>query len=241
MSMNTIHLHGALGEEFGDTHKLAVSTCQEAMKALCVLYDGFEERVIAGEFKVIRRNPKNDANVSLDEMTLTLGMNNCELHVIPVPVGSKKGGVGKVILGIALVGAAIITGGGALALGGAVAGFVGGTASFTFAVGLAFLGGAMILGGMAQMMMPSPEGPNPNDSEDENASFLFNGVVNVQEQGHPVPLPYGLTRVGSVVASSGLAVEQIGVYQGGSGSDNTGSNYGGGRYPNYPGSLNQIN
>jgi predicted phage tail protein len=46
-------------------------------------------------------------------------------------------------------------------------------------------------------------------SIDNRPSFVFNGPVNVQEQGGPMPLVYGRFRTGSVVGSAGLAVEQL--------------------------------
>ena len=45
---------------------------------------------------------------------------------------------------------------------------------------------------------------------DRNASFLYNGVVNVIEQGAPVPLVFGEHIVGSVVISAAIVSEQLG-------------------------------
>jgi predicted phage tail protein len=224
--MNSVFLHGDLAEKFGSEHELHVSTPREAMKALCVIKPGFKDHVKAGEYKIIRKPKKNpDAGLVLDDLTINIGMSDTDLHVIPMPAGSKSGGAGKIILGIALVGAAIITGGGAAALGGAISGFAAGTSAFTFSVGLGLFGGAMVLGGISQMLMPTPDGLSTSETEEQPASFLLNGPVNVGQQGNAIPLVYGRVRTGSVVVSSGLGVEQIGIYRGGSSYDNSDDSY----------------
>ena len=54
--------------------------------------------------------------------------------------------------------------------------------------------------------------PKPGDREEATkvASHIFDGAENVIEQGHPVPLVYGEMRVGSIVASSGIVVADLG-------------------------------
>lgn len=41
--LTTIRLYGALGARFGRVHKLAVQTSAEAVKALCINFDGLED------------------------------------------------------------------------------------------------------------------------------------------------------------------------------------------------------
>lgn len=45
--------------------------------------------------------------------------------------------------------------------------------------------------------------------EDQEKSYMFNGALNSNEQGGPVPLVYGHTRVGSVVISSAITNEEM--------------------------------
>lgn len=66
------------------------------------------------------------------------------------------------------------------------------------------------IGLVSQMLAPSPTTSEGSARPDENPSFLFNGAVNVVEQGYPVPLVYGKHMVGSVVVSAGISVEDIG-------------------------------
>jgi len=210
---NVIVLHGALAAEFGDRHEYVVNTPREAIRALCCNKPGFAERIKPMELKVVRVRRGAGKPLELDENDIHMRMSqDTDIWVMPVPAGSKKSGVGKVILGIVLVAATIFTAGAAspgLAMFGA-----GGALSATAALGvsygtIALFGVSLALGGLAMMLAPAPGSIDPNAREDDKASFLFNGVVNVQEQGHPEPLVYGRFRVGSVVIGSSIVDEQV--------------------------------
>jgi predicted phage tail protein len=64
-----------------------------------------------------------------------------------------------------------------------------------------------VLGGVAQMLSPQQKGLSSKDSPDNGASYNFNGPVNTQAQGNPVPLLYGRMIVGSAVISAGIYAE----------------------------------
>ena len=64
------------------------------------------------------------------------------------------------------------------------------------------LGGALILGGISQLLTPIPQTP----TEDPDNSFQFNSPVNTTIAGLPVPILYGERMVGSVVISAGINV-----------------------------------
>ena len=60
------------------------------------------------------------------------------------------------------------------------------------------------------MLAATPAAGNPNDRETNKASFIFNGPVNVTQEGQPIPLVYGFNvRVGSVVGSAGIFSEDV--------------------------------
>lgn len=70
------------------------------------------------------------------------------------------------------------------------------------------------------LLMPKPPKPGDRERDTKTDSYVFDGPTNVTEQGHPVPVVYGRMRVGSVVASSGIAttdVNEAGIQGGGSG------------------------
>ncbi|MBG2365848.1 tail assembly protein, partial [Klebsiella pneumoniae] len=111
-------------------------------------------------------------------------------------IGSKKAGVLQTILGAVIIAAAVMlgpAGAGALAAGTA------------WNVGLA--GGAMMLGGVVQMLSPQPVGLARKESADNKASYAFGGVTNTASQGYPVSLLYGKRRIGGAIISAGIYVE----------------------------------
>ena len=68
------------------------------------------------------------------------------------------------------------------------------------------IGASLILGGVVQMLTPVPRGTK-NKSVSNEPSYSFNGAVNTQAQGNPVPLLYGRMIVGSAVISAGINAE----------------------------------
>lgn len=60
--------------------------------------------------------------------------------------------------------------------------------------------------GLSLAFMPTIEPPDPNSREgaEQRNSGVFDGPVNVTEQGHPVPLVFGTMRVGSVVGAASI-------------------------------------
>lgn len=234
--MNKIVLYGSLEQEFGGPFSWDIKSPREAINALMANFEGFKDALRAMEVKIVRTRAGAKTQFELDEAELHIGMSNSEVHIIPMPVGSKRGGIGKVLLGVALVGATIITAGAAAAPDTALFG-TGGALAASTGLGLSYgtlalFGVGIALSGLAQMMAPSPDAGNPNDAEDEKASFLFNGPVNVSEQGHPIPLVYGRMRTGSVVASAGIIAEDVVVQKASSYSSQTvpGVTYPGAQY-----------
>lgn len=65
-----------------------------------------------------------------------------------------------------------------------------------------YLGGALLLGGVSQMLTPVPDAP----SEETPNSFQFNSPINTSIAGLPVPILFGERIVGSVVISAGINV-----------------------------------
>ncbi|MCF5944975.1 tail assembly protein, partial [Xanthomonas perforans] len=66
---------------------------------------------------------------------------------------------------------------------------------------------AMVIGGVVQMLSPTQKGLGTQDSPDNRPSYAFNGPVNTQAQGNPVPVAYGDTWTGSAVISGGIFAE----------------------------------
>lgn len=208
--IKAIYLHGAAGRLFGERFDLQVETPRDAIRALISRVKGLKEFMAKGNWRMIRGRREIDT----DELWMTFGKAN-EFHLVPVPRGAKQGGVGKIIAGVviivAAVAAAAFTGGGSLAAGISAAGGLFGT-GVSFA-SVAIFGTSLILAGTAQLLAGSPSSlGSAAQREDPGSrpSFLFNGPVNVVQDGEPLPLVYGKrVRVGSVVASAGIFDEQI--------------------------------
>lgn len=209
--LRTIRLHGELGRRFGREHRLAVETPAEAVRALCCLHAGMRQALAEGEWRVVRRAARE--RLELDPDTLTIGLGNATLHIVPAIRGRGGRGVGKIILGITLVAAAFALAFTVPLAPGAAAGFLGANWSASVIPGLltagnvASIGISLTLAGVSALLSPQPKTPHRGAVE-RNESYLLTGPANTSVQGAPVPLIYGRVRVGSVLASAGLVVEE---------------------------------
>lgn len=211
--LRTIRLYGRLKKQFGPEFKFEAETPAECVRALCLLVPGFMEECKKGAYKFVRGN--RQMGLHLEEATLTLQLGNTrELHLIPSRAHAGKGGVGKIIVGVALIGIAVATGGMAIpAIGlgatagtmSAMGGLMVGTTMGLFAAGVGLM---LVMGGISTLLTPKPKMNKPTDTE-RDQSFLFGGSTNTAGQGVAVPIVYGRVRAGSVVVSAGMDVEQI--------------------------------
>ncbi|WP_180559775.1 tail assembly protein [Arsenophonus endosymbiont of Apis mellifera] len=196
--LRTVRLYGKLGTKYGRVHQLAISSPREAIKALCVLYSGFERYLADAhlrgvEFAVF----KGKHNIGEDEFHLDTTQ---DIRIAPIIKGSKNGGLFQTILGVAMIGAAMMLGPVGWAAFGA-GGFMGGA--------LALGGASMALGGIAQMLSPQSPGASVRQDADNKPSYAFGGAVNTTAQGNPVPLLYTLDRkeIGGAIISAGIYTE----------------------------------
>ena len=106
------------------------------------------------------------------------------------------GATGRIIAGIALIAFAIIVPAGAIGL------------TSMLSIGLA--GASLVIGGLAQLLTPTPSIPKGVDSpNDPRKNYSFSSIQNTSRQGTPVPVVYGETIVGSVVVSAGIDIDQV--------------------------------
>lgn len=189
----TIRLYGALGARFGRVHRLAVQTSAEAVKALCVNFDGFESYLMNAKkngmvFAVFR----GKRNIGVEDYQ-NLGGNN-DIRIAPIMEGAKKAGVFQTILGAVLV-------------------IAGVALSFTpFAAATPYLvsaGISMTAGGIFQMLSPQPKGLHGREDPDNKPSYAFGGAVNTIAMGNPVPVLYGEREIGGAIISAGIVAEDI--------------------------------
>lgn len=194
--MVTIELYGQLGKLFGKSHNRFVRTNAEAIHALCKTIDNFERflnssRIRGLTFAVFR----GQDNIGLDDMGYPVTGET--IKIVPLLIGSKKAGALQTILGAVLV------------VVGVVIGYFTGWTGVGWAIGskMAMMGGAMMLGGVVQMLSPQSAGLASKQDAANQASYAFGGVTNTAAQGYPVPVGYGKRRIGGAVISAGIYVE----------------------------------
>ncbi len=199
--MRTIHLHGDLAR-FGGPFCWDVASPAEAVRGLCRQVPGFRQRLSEGSFHVISGDLEDGFEHEAE--TLTLLADGGDIQFVPVIEGAGGGNNGfvKVVLGAALIGLSF------LPVGPALAPIIGKGLAVSVASSLGGLGISLALAGVAQLLSPTPD-LGSNESPDKRPSFLFNSGINRIEAGNPVPLAFGLFRVGSVVGSAGIAVEEL--------------------------------
>ena len=205
--LRKIKLYGQLAKFIGQRVLEAdVATAAEAVRMLVANFPGLEKHMADQHYRVT----VGTYDLALDEIHDPAGQQ--DIMIVPVMAGAG-GGVGKVLLGIALIAGAIILGplaggfaGLGLGLSGGGLGIIGGSA----AVLLGGIGATFVLGGVAQLISPVPKVPQGAGSDnDPRKTFNFSGIQQTSRQGVPVPCVYGLTLVGSVVISAGVDTVQV--------------------------------
>lgn len=195
--MVTVILLGELGRSFGRRHTLAISSAAEAIRALSANFPSFERELVAsGERGVGYRVLAGRDSLNLERLHEPTGSQR--ITIAPVLSGAGGDGLGQILLGAALLAVAWWN-----PLGWAASG------AFLSQATLYSVGTAMILGGVAQMIAPTPKTTEPSERPENKPSYSFNGAVNTTAQGHPVPVGYGRLIVGSAVISAGIDVDEI--------------------------------
>jgi len=114
--MRNVHLVGALEQEFGALFSFDISTPKEAIEALSVNFPKFKNVLKTGAYHVIVGKTINDGIEMSEQNFADFNIGNQDLFIIPAIDGAKNGGLGKALLGIALLGLSAVTGGAAGAL-----------------------------------------------------------------------------------------------------------------------------
>lgn len=182
--LRTIRLYGKLGAIFGRVHRFVVGSPTQAIGALCAMIPGFEKHLMESHDNGIAYAVfVGKKNVDKDMLDAPAGSD--DIRIAPIIMGSKQAGLFQVVVGIVLVVASFFTGGATLAL----------------------IGAAVALGGAIAMLSPQPKAQSSEDRDGSKASYVFNGAVNTQAQGNPVPLMYGEGLTGSAVISAAIRTE----------------------------------
>ena len=132
-----------------------------------------------------------------------------DIHIVPVITGAGRG-VGKILLGAALIASAFFVpqalGMKGLSLGAKGFGFA---KAGMLAKSMVYLGASLVLSGVSDMLFPLPKPKEFNSEQDPQLSFSFSGTQNTSRAGTPVPIVYGEIITGSVVISGAVDTQQI--------------------------------
>jgi predicted phage tail protein len=189
--LRKIKLYGKLAKFIG--HRVLeadVATAAEAVRFLLANWPEAEAHMNDQHYRV----SIGTYDIDLEELHHPAGA--APISFVPVVAGA--GAVGRIIAGVALIVlASVVTFG---TLGGVFAAGALNAAVFG-------LGASLVLGGVAQLLTPTPT--TSKDEGDPRKSFSFSGIQNTSRAGVPVPVVYGETLVGSVVISAGIDIVQV--------------------------------
>jgi predicted phage tail protein len=180
--LRKIKLYGALAKFVG--HRVLeadVATAAEAVRFLVTNWPELEGHMAKQYYRVHTAGE----DLTLDDIDNPMGR---EIQIVPVMAGA--GAIGRILLGIALIAASFIPGVGALGV------------SLLFSVGA-----SLVLGGVAQLLTPTPK--TSEDEGDPRKSFSFSGIQNTTRAGVPVPVVFGEMLVGGIVVSAGADIVQV--------------------------------
>ena len=188
--LRKIKLYGALAKFVG--HRVLeadVATAAEAVRFLLTNWPELEAHMAQQHYRVHTAGE----DLTLDDVHNPMGR---EIQIVPVMAGA--GAIGRILLGIALIAVASVvtfgTAGGLFAAGALNAAVFG-------------LGASLVLGGIAQLLTPTPK--TDEDEGDPRKSFSFSGIQNTTRAGVPVPVVYGEMLVGGIVVSAGADIVQV--------------------------------
>lgn len=206
----TLNFHPLLQPMTGvASHRFDVNSLSEIKNALSVLFPKIRRYIrqiaagtlrenlslITSEGKILTRS-----EYYLDKIT------HKELTIVPIIAGAGGKGLG-ILLGIVLIGAALAFGGAPAFLGGG--GFQSGSMIFgsagsmfsLSAGGLLKMGLGLVLSGLMQMLMQPPKPSGPSDSGQRRNNDMFDAFENSTDPNTPIPLIYGMPRVGGQLLS----------------------------------------
>jgi predicted phage tail protein len=195
-----IKLLGELGKKFGRYYEIMALNPKEIISALSNQLDGFKEYLATAHENGVFFKLVNDEAEGM-------GYEGCflpcdQLIMAPVITGSggSGGSIGKILLGAALIGLAFIPGIGTIAATATAKASLSTIGSLMFS-----LGGALVFGGIAELLTPSVKEPKEGEQ-----SFLFDRAAELTTQGLPVPLLYGeFLAAAPLIISSSISTEGV--------------------------------
>ena len=203
--LRKLKLYGELAKFVGHKEfEIKADTLSKAVSFLINNFDGIEKFMSPRYYQV------KVGNYEIGEEEVHYPIGQEDIHFIPVITGAGRG-LGKVLLGAALIGLAIINPsvGFGLGPGGLGAGFANAAGTFSITAFAGNIGIGLVLMGVSEMLTPLPKKRDFNNEEDPRLSYSFSGTQNTSRAGTPVPICYGEIVTGSVVISGSVDTQQV--------------------------------
>ena len=203
--LRKLKLYGELAEFIGHKEfEIKAETLSKAVSFLINNFDGIEKFMSPRYYQVKIGN----YTISEDEINYPIGQQ--DIHFVPVIAGAGRG-TGKILLGAALIGLAIINpsvgfGLGPQEIGG---GFATASGAFSITAFAGNIGIGLVLMGVSEMLTPLPKQKDFSSEQDPRLSYNFSGTQNTSRAGTPVPICYGEIITGSVVISGAVDTQQV--------------------------------
>lgn len=162
--VTTIRLWGTLGDRFIPSMQAHVKTLGEAMRCIFANFPDFRNYILSLDeqgykYRVVVKGKGWETQLDPDAEGLGgFPVSGMEVSIVPVVGGS--GTLGKIFIGIALIGIGVATGG----------------------FGLIIAGAAMALQGLTN----SPDAPSSDDEKKQ--SLVFNGAATNTTEGTRIPI-----------------------------------------------------
>ena len=193
--LRKVKLYGELADFIGHKELEAViNSTADAIRFLVSNFPKLEAHMADKYYKVL----VDDYDIGETEIHDPIGQSDVSI----VPIISGAGGVGKALLGVAMIGLAF-------AVPGSIAFTKAGITGGALSKGLFGIGAALTLTGVSEMLFPLPDLPDFSNEEDPRISFSFSGVQNTSRAGTSHPIAYGEIVTGSVVISAGIDTNQV--------------------------------
>ena len=204
--LRKLKLYGELAEFVG--HKEFEIQVDSLAKAVSFLVNNFPqvEKYMNPQYYQVKVG-----NYAVDQEEIHHPIGQGDIHIVPVIAGAGRGGLGKILLGAALIaGAFIINPALSFSFQSGVTGFgtlTGVSGAITKAA--VYLGASLVLQGVSDMLFPLPKPKEFKSEQDPQLSFSFSGTQNTSRAGTPVPIVYGEIVTGSVVISGAIDTQQV--------------------------------
>ena len=193
--LRKVKLYGELADFVGHKELDAVINCTaDAIRFLITNFDRLEAHMANRHYQVLV------GDEDIDETELHNPIGQSDISIVPV-ISGAGGGLGKTLLGVALIGISLASGGG---MGVFLKEGFTGLAAIGMNVGI-----GLTLMGVSEMLFPLPKPQDFSNEEDPRISFSFSGVQNTSRAGTSHPIVYGEIVTGSVVISAGIDTNQV--------------------------------